>query len=650
MIIYQSIKQNFLNDILSNEIETIIHRNYTIKTGRHVAASEIRSWKESLRYMGAVLNDAAIPGDAGISIEYHIPQTSKRIDFLLTGQGEDGTDHAILIELKQWDHAELTTKDGLVKTRFQHGNTETSHPSYQVWSYASLLTGFNEAVYMGSIQLQPCAYLHNYTESESDPVITNAFYGEYLAKAPVYLKGESEREKLQSFIKRFVKHGDKNQVMLLIENGRIRPSKTLAESLEKMLKGNEEFVMIDDQKVVYETALSLARESTTDQRNVLIVQGGPGTGKSVVAINLLVALTRAGMVTQYVTKNAAPRAVYERLLTGSYRKSEISNFFTGSGAFTATDHGAFDALIVDEAHRLNAKSGMYKNLGENQIKEIIHSSKFSIFFIDEDQRVTWSDIGEESEILRWASACNAKVSLVKLESQFRCNGSDGYIAWLDQLLQIRETANTSLDTGEYDFRVMDSPAELRDLIFEKNKEKNKARLVAGYCWNWVSKKDPSAMDIEFPEFGFGMQWNLAAESNLWIMGEKSVAQVGCIHTCQGLEVDYIGVIIGPDLVIRNGEIVTNPKLRARTDTSLNGYGKDSKLYPDKATQKADAIIKNTYRTLMTRGLKGCYVYSTDAETAQTIKNLLEQPSQDIEYSRAAQTFSKAAEPLDFEEE
>jgi hypothetical protein len=564
--------------------------------------------------MRDVLTDSEIPNDAGVTIEYQIPQTSKRIDFILTGQDEKDIDYAILIELKQWSEAKLTAKDGIVDTDF-YG--EVSHPSYQVWSYAALLQGFNETVYSENIQLRPCAYLHNYI---ADDVIKNPFYQDYLTKAPVFLEGDVEKEKLKSFIKKFVKYGDKSNVMYRIDGGKIKPSKSLADSLAKMLKGNKEFVMVDDQKVVYETALALAKNSSPENKNVLIVQGGPGTGKSVVAVNLLVDLTKLGLVSKYVTKNAAPRAVYESLLTGVLRKTEISNLFSGSGTFIETEANTFDALIVDEAHRLNEKSGMFRNQGENQVKEIIEASKFSIFFIDEDQKVTWSDIGEKEEIKKWAGKIGATVSELELASQFRCNGSDGYLAWLDDVLQVKETANTMLDLVEYDFQIVDTPSELRDIIFEKNIEKNKARLVAGYCWNWTSKNDPGLPDISFPEYGFEMQWNLATDGNLWILKPEAVTEVGCIHTCQGLDLDYVGVIVGPDILVRDGKVLVDPSKRAKSDASLKGYKTYLKLDEKKAQDKIRAIIKNTYRTLMTRGMKGCYVYFTDKETADYFKS------------------------------
>ncbi|HEY1074754.1 MAG TPA: DUF2075 domain-containing protein [Patescibacteria group bacterium] len=612
MIVYAAPKQAFLEDVLSGQVEKKILTSFIRELGHATGKSEIDSWRNSMQYMKGIIDDPEISDDAGVAIEYKIPQTSRRVDFILTGLNEANRNTAILIELKQWSEALVTEKDAIVETFVGRNTREVAHPSYQAWTYACLLEDYNEAIETHDVHLVPCAYLHNY---EPDNNIRNDFYKDYLDKAPVFLRPDGR--KLRDFIKQFVKYGDKNDILYQIDNGRIRPSKNLADSLSALMQGKKEFALIDDQKLVYETALNLSDIASENNKQVLIVEGGPGTGKSVVAINLLVELTNRRRVAQYVTRNSAPRLVYEAKLTGTLAKSRISNLFSGSGSFHALEPNTFDALIVDEAHRLNARSGMFNHLGENQVKEIINASKLSIFFIDEDQRVTLQDIGEKSEIHKWAETMGAHVTELALTSQFRCNGSDGYLAWLDHVLQIRETANTTLDGVDYDFRVCDSPEEVRQLILEKN-QNNKARMVAGYCWNWKSVNDKDAYDIEIGDFK--AKWNLKSDGQAWIIKPNSVSEVGCIHTCQGLELEYVGVIIGPDLVIRDGKIITDASKRASSDKSVQGYKKILAQNPEKAKTVADTIIKNTYRTLMTRGQKGCYVYCSDFETQEFLKN------------------------------
>ncbi len=623
MIIYQADKNQFLQHSLRDDIEDVMLRHFRGATGRGVGPSEVQSWKHSLLEMAKVLQDEEIPGDAGVAIEYQLPQSSKRIDFVIIGEDAAARTKVVIIELKQWSESRRSEKDAILWARRggRTGEREGPHPSYQAWSYAAYLQDFNAAVQDWAMALQPCAYLHNHPR---DGEIDHPHYREHIARAPLFLA--RERAKLQAFIREHVRHGDRRGALYAIENGRIRPSKMLIDSVLGLLQGKPEFVLIDEQKVVHETILQV--DARAEQcKQVVIVQGGPGTGKSVIAINLLGALIGRKRNARYVSKNAAPRAVYEAKLAGTFTKTRISNLFSGSGAFVELKADTYDTLVVDEAHRLNEKSGLYHNLGDNQVKELIRAARCTVFFVDDDQRVTLLDIGRTEELRRRALEFNAEVTELELTSQFRCNGSDGYLAWLDDTLEIRQTANPFLETDEYDFRVFDNPAELHAVVELKNRANNRARVVAGYCWKWPSKKDAMAWDIELPEFDYRRRWNLDKDGSLWIVTPGSVDQVGCIHTCQGLELDYVGVIIGPDLVYRDGRVVTDATKRASSDQSVKGLKKMLETDPEKAHALADAIVKNTYRTLMTRGMKGCYVYCTDAPLAAYLRTRLREMAQ-----------------------
>ena len=330
MIVYQANKNKFLDDHDNRDIENVISTKYLQRTGRYAPEAEFRSWKNSLGEMAKVLRDPGIPDDIGVGVEFGIPQTSKRIDFILSGRTDDGP-NLIIVELKQWSEAKLTAKDGLIIARRGGSSAERegAHPCYQAWSYAALLEGFNEAVYNRSVVLSPCAYLHNYVQ---DGVIDHAaYYGDYIRKAPLFLKGEVERQRLRDFIKKHVKYGDNAELIFEIENGRIRPSKMLVDSLVGMMKGNREFVLIDDQKVAFENAVLLATRASEGKKQVAIIQGGPGTGKSVIAVNLLAQLSKLGLLSKYVSKNAAPRAVFKAKLTGTFRQTVIGNLFSARG-------------------------------------------------------------------------------------------------------------------------------------------------------------------------------------------------------------------------------------------------------------------------------------------------------------------------------
>ena len=618
MIIYRNTKGGFIEDVFDGVLVEKIDDSMRQRFGRSTPESEMRAWNNSLLRMEAVLSHSKVPDTAGIAIEYNIPYTSKRVDMIVSGKTSDDRNSAVIIELKQWSEAEsVEDKDGIVRTVLNGAMRETAHPSYQAWSYAAAIMDFNADVQDGNVLLKPCACLHNYQEIDNDPLL-DPVYDDYLQKAPIFRKHDNR--KLADFIERFIRKGDDLETIFLIDSGRLRPSKSLQDVLASMMKGNEEFILLDSQKVVYESILDASRKiGKGGKKNVIIVEGGPGTGKTVLAVNLLCSMINYNLATMYVSKNAAPRNVYKKKLKGSMRSASVNNLFRGPDQFHEYAEDTLDVTLVDEAHRLREKSGMFSNLGENQIMEIMKASKLSVFFIDDDQRVTLKDIGSVDEIKKQARKLGLEIKTLKLDSQFRCSGSDGYLSWLDNVLEIRETANYSLEEEwNYDLRVFDDPNEMRAAIEEKNRENNRSRIVAGYCWNWITegKNNPFVYDIEIPEFDFRMSWNLGS-SDTWAIDPESIKEAGCIHTCQGLEFDYVGVIIGDDLRYNGEHVVTDASKRAKTDQSLKGL--KSNYSKEEASLVADRIIKNTYKVLMSRGMKGCFVYCIDKSLQQYFK-------------------------------
>lgn len=625
MLVYEATKLSFIDDVDLGIIADKIRNKYIEVLKRKPSISEYTSWKNSMPYMRGVLSDNKIPDNAGIAIEYNLSPTNCRADFMISGYNNE-TSNIIIVELKQWEKAtEVPLMDGIYKVNTYTGKglREVNHPSYQALTYKSLLEDYNEIVQQKNIKIIPCAYLHNYYFEEDDTLISE-HYKKYTSEAPLF--GHNDVIKFRDFIKSNITQGDDATILHEIATSDIKPSKMLQDSLAQMLKGNKEFNMIDDQKIIYEYAIRTAINTiSSNKKSVMIIKGGPGTGKSVLAINLLIALNTRNLSCFYVTKNSAPRNVYSYKLKGKYTKTYINNLFQSSGNFINAEKDKFDCIIADEAHRLNEKSGRYFNKGENQIKEIINSSKFSIFLIDENQRVTLKDIGREDLIRQFANEMDANISTYELKSQFRCNGSNGYLSWLDRTLEINDTANFDFKGFNYDFRVLDDPNELRKLIETKNKINNKSRIVAGYCWAWPSgdnRKDPNYHEIKIPEKNFEISWNLEG-GEYFAIGSNSVHEAGCIHTVQGLEFDYIGVIIGPDMRYENNHIITDYTKRAKSDYSLRGIKEIAKKQgQDVAYKIADEIIKNTYRTLMTRGMKGCYIYCVDKNLSEYIKKSL----------------------------
>lgn len=617
MIIYSGSKADFMKEVVEDTIAYSIRDNMLEKMHRKTGDAEFRSWVNSLEYMYKVLNDDEIPQNSGIAIEYNLPNTAKRVDFLVSGYNEEHCANVVIIELKQWEKlSKVEGLDGLVETYTGGALRRVVHPSYQAWTYAEVIRDYNEYAQLADVHLWPCTYLHNYLRSNNDP-LDDPIYQDYLADAPAFAKGDVR--KLREYIKRVVKDGDNGEILYKIDGGRIRPSKSLQDAIVGMLESNPEFNLIDEQKVVFERIMELSRRCERDsKKRTLIASGGPGTGKTVIAVNLLARLTQEGVFAQYCSKNSAPRTVYAKKLKGHRTKSSIDNMFKGSGSYVDTPEGAVGVILADEAHRLNEKSGLYGNQGINQIHEIIQAARLSVFFIDESQRVTVKDIGSEDEIKHWAEVNGSAVYEEELFSQFRCNGSDGYLAWLDDVLEIRETANYDIEGIDYEFMVLDTPQEMREKVLERNRDSNKSRILAGYCWNWpkAGRSDTNTREIKIDDFE--ISWNLDG-GEAFAISPTSINEAGCIHTTQGLEFEYVGVIIGDDLRYENGHAVTDYTKRAKTDQSIKGLKKMEVEDPERARKLADEIIKNTYRTLMTRGMKGCYVYATDPGLREYLK-------------------------------
>ncbi|MCR4880260.1 MAG: DUF2075 domain-containing protein [Bacilli bacterium] len=610
MIIYKNTVSNFYEDVfkgvIANKLEELFIEHNIGKESR----GEYRSWNNSLEVVSNTLQHANINKELNVAIEYQIPLTSRRVDFLISGLDKNDKETIVAMELKQWDKAEVTSLDNCVKAVVNGVNGVRPHPSQQILSYCQFITNFNVSVQDDDIKLMPCVFMHNYPNADKYILEDKAYEG-IIHKAPLFYKGD--REELGQYIKDKVLKPADRDLFEVIDNGKLRPSKALQDSILDLLDGKEEFTMIDQQQVAYATITKLVKDNVNkSDKYTIIVRGGPGTGKSVIAIQAMAKLISDGYAASYMTKNAAPRDVFKIKLTQGHKdKKYIENLFKSPISLEyCKKNDVYPCLIVDESHRL------CKHYGHSQIDDIIRCSKINVFFIDEDQRVTTKDIGTVDLIKETANKYHSRIvddPSLTLVSQFRCNGSDGYLQFLDNLLEIRETANTSLEGLDYDIRVFDSPTKMRDELKKINDINNKARLVAGYCYEWVSELSPRAYDI-WLEDGFMAQWNLR-NGQPFAIADTSFEQVGCIHTCQGLEFDYVGVIVGKDLRYENGNVITDPTQLADSDKSSG-----IKRCKDKAL--ADRLIRNTYKTLMSRGQKGCFVYCEDKELAKHIKEVI----------------------------
>lgn len=620
MIVYSANKYLFVQDVKTGVIATKILDLLRKKGLSGGQEREFESWHNSMKFMRDIVDDSEIDDDVQIAIEYNIPQTSKRVDFIIIGADAKDKENIVIVELKQWSRAEVVDDDMHFSVRTYVANDKriVCHPSYQAYSYSRFLNNYSQAIHERNIHLIPCAYLHNYLPAYKQ-ALSAEIYKDWYTTAPFFIMDEVQQ--FNDFIKKYVTrksaHGD---LLYQIENGRIRPTKSLQDALATMVRGTPVFDLLDEQAVCYDMCVRTMLQCLQDQKKrTILIQGGPGTGKSVLAVNLLMHFITCACNAAYVTKNSAPRQAFLSILSQNKAENiaEISQLFRSPFGLSQVPANSYDCLIVDEAHRLVKK--MYGDWhGENQVKECINASLLSVFMLDEDQAVTTKDIGSVQEITRWCAELGSTIVMrdeTKLTSQFRCNGSDAYIQFIDNLLQRnQESLAIPLSELNYDFRIFDDASSMREALREKNAINNKARMVAGYCYDWDVKNHRGEVDIVLPG-GFQAKWNLANDK-IWAINPRSFEEVGCIHTAQGLEFDYVGVLIGKDLTYdkSSGRVVTDKTAISRDDNS-SGI---------RTASDADArrLILNTYKTLLTRGQKGCIVYCEDEALRDYFKEMV----------------------------
>lgn len=622
MIVYNENKGRFVQDVRENLIAPKILdliRERGLNAGQE---GEFAAWQNSMQFMRNIVDDPGIEDEVQIAIEYNIPQTSKRVDFIIIGANNEGKDSAVIVELKQWTKAEVVDDDMhfSVRTFVARDNRIVCHPSYQAYSYSRFIGNYSQVVHNNNIRLVPCAYLHNY-----QPVYKQALaadiYKEWYTLAPFFIMDEVRP--FNDFIKKYVtRKSSGGDLLYLIDHGRIKPTKSLQDALATMVRGTPVFDLLDEQAVCFDICVRTMLQCLKDQKKrTILIQGGPGTGKSVLAVNLLMHYILCNCNAAYVTKNSAPRQAFLSILSGNRAENiaDIGQLFRSPFGLSRVPANAYDCLIVDEAHRLVKK--MYGDWnGENQVKECISASLLTVFMLDEDQAVTTRDIGSVQEISKWCKELGSTIIMreeTKLTSQFRCNGSNAYIQFIDNLLQRREeTVDISLSELNYDFRVFDDASQMRNALRERNAVNNKARMVAGYCYDWNVKHHRGDIDIALPG-GFQARWNLENDK-IWAINPHSFEEVGCIHTAQGLEFDYVGVLIGKDLTFdpASGRVCTDKNAISRDDNSSGIRGASDEV--------ARKLILNTYKTLLTRGQKGCFVYCEDDALRTYFKRIISQ--------------------------
>lgn len=622
MRLYSGTSTQFIQDTVQNQIAEKLKSAFFNYFRYNPSQAEMQSWRNSLRAICQVFQFTGLL-DHGVLLEYQLPLTSKRLDCLICGRNQSNDDYAIIIELKQWDKSENAVGDNEILTWIGGGKREVLHPSVQVGQYQTYLQDTHTAFYKTNnpVNLDACAYLHNYNYYADDVIFSEKFK-KILAKYPLFTADDVN--KLKEYLENRLKKGQGSEVLKRIEESKFRPSKKLMDHVGNVIRGKSEYTLLDEQLVVYDKVLSCAKEGFHNkQKTVIVIKGGPGTGKSVIAINLMADLLLKGYNAQYATGSRAFTETLRKII--GFRGAVQFKYFN---SYPDAERDVVDVLIADEAHRIRETSNSRftpapQKSSVAQIEELINAAKVGVFFIDDNQIVRPNEIGSAEYIKENAEKNNCKYYEYELEAQFRCSGSDAFVNWINNTLGINRTANVIWDQSEtFDFKIFNSPLELENAIRQKISEGNTGSVTAGFCWNWSMPNNDGTLREDVVIYDYRRPWNAKPDAkklapgipkaSLWANDPNGINQIGCIYTTQGFEFDYIGVIFGKDLVYN----FDKQGWEGHPEESSDNIVKRSK------GQFVD-LVKNTYRVLLSRGMKGCYVYFMDKDTERFFKSRIE---------------------------
>ena len=625
MLIYQAPSERFIDDVRENTISDIMSENYKARLGREPGTPEFVSWQNSLSRVRDLLELGSIH-DTFVALEYEVPYNQSRLDCLLFGKGKNDISNVVLIELKQWSSVKSLAEEGNFVETYTGGRERVvPHPSQQVKGYHNYMQGFVvEFEKEPTLSLYSCAYCHNYSRTDGKG-LHNPVYKELIAEFPLFTKEDTKV--LGNKMRELLENGSGFEIFNRFMQSRLHPSKKLLENVHKIIKNDVVFSLLNEQLVAKN--LIWARYRMADkkkEKSVILVHGGPGTGKSVIALNIL---AEAAMRKKNVLYGCKSKPFIEglRKMVGPDVRIIFSNLYRFVP--NKTKENEYDILLIDEAHRIEKSSNHQYTKPQDrsdmpQIEQLVRCSKTTVFFIDDRQNVRSSEVGSSQLIKDAAAKYGASIHEVTLETQYRCMGSNDYLLWIESVLGYSEEERIFRKDDQFDFRIFSSPQEIMDILNEKEKEKpNSARMTAGFCWPWSSKTDVNGELVKDVKIGdFAMPWETHDKITSipkgyvrwyeWAYKPEGIKQVGCIYTAQGFEFDYVGVIIGNDLSVdkSTGKIVAD--ISATKDPMLR-----------RSPENFEKHVKNIYRTLLTRGMKGCYVYFTDKETEKYFRGRME---------------------------
>lgn len=616
MRLYDGTVSEFRNDViyslLTEKLELAYREHY-----RHVVSkSELGAWQQSFNFLRNSFEVARL-AEQKIIIEYELPYSSRRIDVLLFGRSAAGEDGIVMVELKQWsnDYVLDTEAEGNVKVRFAQGIKEVPHPSWQVEGYHFDLQDFLHVFQDNPAPvLSSCAYCHNYARLKEPKILFAPKFQSGLERFPIFAKEDVET--LGKYLQDRIAAGPGLEVFNRFLRSTVRPSKKLLEHTGEMINQRQIFTLIDDQIAAFNAIMHRSKLLAKSQRKaVVIVKGGPGTGKSVIALEVMGELLRMKKTVIHATGSSAFTNTLRKIV--GTRARGLFKFFN---SFIGAAENAFDVLIADEAHRIRETSNNIYTPRDRkatlpQVDELLKIAHLCVFFIDEKQIVRPNEVGNVNLIRDAAKRFGVRdeeIAEFELKTQFRCSGSDAYLQWLDDVLGIRQSDLPSFDR-KMEFKIFDNPTSMMEQVRKRNSEKkNSARIAAGFCWRW-SKPNPDGSLVNDVVIGdFQMPWEKKDSFWKWATDDSGMEQVGTVYTAQGFEFDYIAVIFGNDLVYDPVAEAWRAVPDRLCDTQVK-----------RSNPKLFEHLASVYRVLLSRAHNGVYVYFMDKDTERYFRTRME---------------------------
>ncbi|WP_432543004.1 DNA/RNA helicase domain-containing protein [Kineococcus sp. SYSU DK002] len=601
-------------------VEQMLH-----SAGYAPSPSEVASWRASLPVLVTDLVEADL-GDVEVLLEHQLPLTSKRADVVLAGvHPRTGDASYVVVELKQWSSAHrFEDNPDLVVVPAMAGPPKL-HPVKQVRGYVDYLLDFTRSLEFARDAVAGVAYLHNATAPGAV-----AELADYAMDRSGRLFTGADRGALRNHLRTRLAPGVPGvHAADELLGSKVAPSRQLLKVAAAEIREREQFRLVGEQQEAVDLVLHQVRRAKAgNSKRVVVVTGGPGSGKSVIALSLLGELSRAGQSVLHATGSRSFTQTLRKV--AGHRAPRVQSMFKYFNQFMTAEPNDLDVLILDEAHRIRETSvDRYTRAelrtGRPQVDELIAAARVPVFLLDQHQVVRPGEMGSLEEITRHAERLGVEVLTVPLDAQFRCGGSAEYVRWVQRLLGLSDEGVEDWTGDEhFQLRVADTPEEMEQFLAARLEEGYSARMSAGYCWPW--SKIPAADGGLVPDVRIGdwaRPWNVpgdravgdAPPAALWATQDGGFGQVGCIYTAQGFEYDWSGVVLGPDLVWREGRFVSersanrDPDFRNRTRVGDADF---------------DRLVRNVYKVLMTRGMVGTVLYSTDAETRAQLKRLVQQ--------------------------